>query len=1064
MVATPTVDPALLSTLRWRSIGPHRGGRVVAVAGHPTEQATFYFGACGGGVWKSDDAGTYWRNISDGFFGSAAVGAIAVSHSDPSVIFAGTGEACTRGNVSAGDGVYRSTDGGRTWTRAGLEASKHISRVRIHPTNPNLVYVAALGDIFGDSPERGVFRSTDCGDSWERVLYGNETTGAADLSMDPNNPRIMFATLWEARRKPWSFSSGGPGSAIHRTTDGGDSWEDISGSKGLPGGIKGRIGVTVSPAKEGRVWAIIEAEDRGLYRSDDWGETWELVSDDPKLIQRPWYYCHVFADPQHPETVWVLNLKCWKSTDGGRTFAEVTTPHGDNHDLWIDPTNPRRMIEGNDGGACVTFNGAESWSTIYNQPTAQFYRMDADNDYPYRVYATQQDNSAISTPSRNLEKGAILYSDSYFVGSSESGQIAVHPDGSNVVFSGAVGSSAGGGDSLHRYDHRTGQSRIVSVWPEFVYGQGVKDHRHRFQWTYPIVFSPHDSMVLYVAAEVVFRSTNEGQNWEPISPDLTRNDRSKMEASGGPITKDTTFVENYGTLFAFAESPHERGVLWAGSDDGLVHVSRDGGKRWDNVTPPDLPEWATVTIIEPSPHDPAAVYIAAHRYRLADNAPLLFKTTDYGKTWRSISEGVPQSEYTWAVRADTERPGLLYAGTELGVHVSFDDGDSWQSVQGNLPVVAVHDMKVRGNELAVATHGRSFWILDDLTLLRQAPDATDRSVVHLFKPASVVRGARQMASGRSSGPGKRYMLRLGTAAAWEEEKDENEQVHARFLDAGHNPPAGVTVHYHLEHSSAPDAVLRISDRNGDVVRTVRPKPENYSELAESEKPNGPFLPVDEGMNRFEWDMRYDPSSRVFTDGPKSDAIEGPLVTPDTYTVSLTVGGKTAKREVTIEKDPRVSTSDEEFREQLDLMLQVRDRTTEAHDGINRIRSLRRQVNEWTGRANAVGKGEALAEMVEGLTESLGSIEMELIQTKAPEEEGLDRIALPAGVGFKLKELMAAISSADASPTAQQREVFDVLSARAGEALGRLARLEKDEMQRFVDMLHELEVPAIVAKA
>ena len=1064
----PTVDPQLLTSLRWRSIGPHRGGRTVAVAGHPTDPATFYFGACAGGVWKSDDGGTYWRNISDGFFDSAAVGAIAVSQSDPSVVYAGMGEACPRGNVSAGDGVYRSTDGGRSWTHMGLEATKHISRVRIHPTNPDLVYTAALGDIFRSNEERGVFRSSDGGKTWDHVLYKSDNAGAADLTMDPNNPRIMFATLWQVRRKPWNFSSGGPDSAVFRTTDGGDTWDDITENKGLPSGLKGRMGAAVSPAMPGRVWAIIESKDRGVYRSDDLGETWELVSDDPKLLQRPWYYSHVFADPQDSETVWVLNLKCWKSTDGGRTFNEVTTPHGDNHDLWIDPANPRRMIEGNDGGACVSFNGGASWSTIYNQPTAQFYRMDADDQHPYRLYATQQDNSAISTPSRNFEKGAILFADSYFVGSSESGQIAVHPEDPNVVFSGAIGSSSGGGDSLHRYDHRTGQSRIVSVWPEFVYGSGVKDHKHRFQWTYPIVFSPHDAGTLYAAAEVVFRSTNEGHSWTAISPDLTRNDRSKMEASGGPITKDTTFVENYGTIFAFAESPHERGVFWAGSDDGLVHISRDGGQNWANVTPSDLPEWATVAIIEPSPHNPSAAYVAAHRYRLGDYSPLLFRTTDYGRTWLRIDDGIPESEFTWVIRADTERDGLLYAGTELGVHVSFDDGGVWQSLQSNLPVVAVHDMKVKGNELAVATHGRSFWILDDLAVVRQAASADAAAgagaKLHLFEPASVFRSARQMASGRSSsGPGKKYMLRLGAAATWEETKDDNEQVDAAFLDAGHNPPDGVTLYYTIRDTRSEDAVLTISDGSGEVVRTVRPKPEGYDEMTEAEKPSGPFLSIAEGTNRFIWDMRYDPSSKVTEEGAKSGAMEGPLVVPGIYTITLATSGSSVKRQVKIEKDPRVATPDEDLQEQLGLILEVRDLVTSIHGCINRIRSIRRQVLEWSGRADAAGKGQSIAELVEGLKDALEGIEIELIQTAATDEEGMDRIALPAGVGFKVKELMAAISSADAAPTTQQREVFEDLSAKAADASDRLDRLVDEDLQQFVDMLHELEVPAILAQ-
>ena len=1059
----PTIDPQLLSSLRWRSIGPHRGGRSVAVAGHPTDPATFYFGACAGGVWKSDDGGTYWRNISDGSFNSAAVGAIAVSQSDPSVVYVGMGEACPRGNVSAGDGVYRSTDGGRSWSHMGLQATKHISRVRIHPANPDLVYVAALGDIFQSNEERGVFRSRDGGKTWDHVLHRSSNSGAADLTMDPTNPRIMFTTLWQARRKPWNFSSGGPESAIFRTTDGGDTWDDITESKGLPSGLKGRMGVAVSPAMDGRVWAIIEAKDRGLYRSDDWGETWELTSDAPKLLQRPWYYSHVFADPQDSETVWVLNLKCWKSTDGGRTFGEVTTPHGDNHDLWIDPANPMRMIEGNDGGACVSFNGGASWSTIYNQPTAQFYRMDADDQYPYRLYATQQDNSAISTPSRNPEKGAILFADSYFVGSSESGQIAVHPEDPNVVFSGAIGSSSGGGDSLHRYDHRTGQSKIVSVWPEFVYGSGVKDHKYRFQWTYPIVFSPHDPGTLYAAAEVVFRSTDEGHSWTAISPDLTRNDRSKMEASGGPITKDTTFVENYGTIFAFAESSYERGVFWSGSDDGLVHISRNGGQNWLDVTPPDLPEWATIAIIEPSPHSPSAAYIAAHRYRLGDDSPLLFKTTDYGRTWLRIDNGIPESEFVWVIRADPERDGLLYAGTERGVHVSFDDGGAWQPLQSNLPVVAVHDMKIKGNELAVATHGRSFWILDDLAVVRQAADEEADANLHLFEPAPVFRSASQMTSGRSSsGPGKKYMLRLGSAATWEETKDDNEQVHAAFLDAGHNPPAGVTLHYAIRGARPEDAALTISTSGGEIIRTVQPKPEDYDELPESKKPSGPFLPIAEGMNRFVWDMRHDPSSKVTEEGAKSSAIEGPLVLPGTYTITLAASGASIERQVKIEKDPRVTTPDTDLQEQLCLMLEVRDSVTGVHGCIDQIRSIRRQVSEWSERANAAGKGQQIAESVEGLKDGLESIELELIQTAATDEEGMDRIALPAGVGFKIKELMAAVSSADAAPTTQQREVFDDLSTRAADASDRLNRLVDEDLQRFVDILHEIEVPAILA--
>ena len=732
------VEPGLLNSLRWRCIGPHRGGRSVAVAGHPTEPMVFYFGACAGGVWKTIDGGSYWENVSDGYFKTAAVGAMAVAESDPNVVYAGTGEACIRGNVSHGDGVYKSTDGGKTWTNMGLQDTRHIGRIRVHPQDPDLVYVAALGHPYGPNGERGVFRSRDGGETWEHVLFKSEKAGAIDLSMDPGNPRVLYATIWQVLRQPWMLTSGGPDSGLYKSTDGGDTWSEITDSLGLPDGLKGRIGVAVSPARLDRVWALVEAEEGGLYRSDDRGSAWERVSDDRNLQQRPWYYTHVFADPQDPDTVYVLALKAWKSTDGGRTFDDITTPHGDNHDLWIDPRDPQRMIEGNDGGACISYNGGGSWTTIYNQPTSQFYHLTTDNQFPYRVYATQQDNTAISVPSRSI-KGAILWADSYTVGNSESGHIAVRPDNPNIVYSGAIGTAPGGGDTLLRYDHGTGQVRIISVWPELVTGWDPKDHKYRFQWTYAILLSPHDPNILYVAGNMMFRSENEGSSWEAISPDLTRADPSKLEASGGPVTLDTTGVEHYATIFAFVESPHQRGVFWAGSDDGLVHLSRDGGETWDNVTPEDIPEWTRIDMIEVSPHDPATVYLAATRYRLDDFRPYLYKTSDYGKSWAKITAGIPEGDFTRVIRADPMQKGLLYAGTETGAYVSLDDGASWQSLQRNLPVVPVTDLAVKDNELVASTNGRSFWILDDLPLIRQLNGKVAEGQVYLFEPGPTYR-------------------------------------------------------------------------------------------------------------------------------------------------------------------------------------------------------------------------------------------------------------------------------------------------------------------------------------
>src|SRR3989440_3548451 len=692
------IDPALLKSLEWRSIGPFRGGRVVAVAGDPSDAQVFYFGSTGGGVWKTNDGGLHWENISDGFFKRASVGSIAVSASDPNALYAGMGESTIRGNVSHGDGVYRSTDGGKSWQHLGLAETRNIAKVWVHPANPDLVYVAALGHAHGPNPERGVYRSHDGGKTWDQVLFRGEKAGAIDLAMDPNNPRVLYACFWQALRLPHTLISGGEGSGIFKSTDGGDTWSEITRKQGLPKGLLGKIGIAVSPAKEGRVWAIVEAEDGAVFRSDDGGETWQRLSEERGLRQRAWYYQHIYADPQDAETLWVLNVQAWKSVDGGRTFFDVAFPHGDHHDLWIDPANPRRMIEGNDGGACITLNGGESWSNIFNQPTAEFYHVTTDSQVPYRVYGAQQDNTTISVPSRS-PRAAITQSDLYEVGGGESGYVAVRPDDANIVYAGDYQGY------ITRYDHRSGQLQNIAAWPEMASGEGAKDQKYRFQWTFPIVLSPHDPNILYITGNHVVRSTDEGSSWEVISPDLTRNDVSKMEPSGGPITGDNTGAEYYCTIFAFAESPLQRGLFWAGSDDGLMHISRDNGRTWEDVTPKDLPEWALITIIEPSPHDQATAYLAATCYKLDDYRPYLFKTHDYGKTWTQITTGIPENIFTRAVREDPERRGLLYAGTETGPYVSFDDGEHWLSLRLNLPVMPVHDLVGKDDAPVAATHG-----------------------------------------------------------------------------------------------------------------------------------------------------------------------------------------------------------------------------------------------------------------------------------------------------------------------------------------------------------------------
>lgn len=1044
----------LTESIEWRNIGPFRGGRVVAIAGDPFDPMTFYFGACAGGVWKTNDGGTYWENTSDGFLKTSAIGALSVSNSDPNVIYVGTGEACIRGNVSHGDGVYRSTNKGKTWTHLGLNDTRHIARVRVHPTDPDTVYVAALGHIFGPNQERGIFRSHNGGATWDRILFRNEYAGAADLSMDPNNPRILYASIWEVQRTPWNLSSGGAESSLYKSVDGGDTWIELTNNPGMAKGLKGRMGISVSPAIADRVWAVVEADfdNRGLYRSDNGGTTWERVSGDGNLVQRPWYYSHVFADPNDADTVYVMNMQAWKSTNGGKTFVQLTTPHGDNHEIWIDPNNPLRMAQGNDGGACISFNGGESWSSIFNQPTGQFYHVDTDMQFPYRVYGTQQDNSAVSVPSRSIN-GAILWGECYPVGSSESGHIAVRQDNPNIVYSGAIGSSAGGGDSLMRYDHATGQSRIVSVWPEFYWGRGPNEHKYRFQWTYPIVISPHDPNILYVAGNMVFRSVDDGESWEVISPDLTRNDVSKMGASGGPITLDTTYVENYGTIFSFAESPHQPGVFWAGSDDGLVHLSKDFGQNWQKVTPVNIPEWTRIDVIEVSPHDPATAYISATRYKHDDLRPFLYKTKNFGHSWDLISNNLPKNDFTKIIRADTERPGLLYVGTESGIYVSFDDGTSWQSLQSNLPIVPVTDLKVKGTELVIATNGRGFWILDDLALIRKIPEL--KNDVHLFKPAATYRFPPPRPETKSSkqdpSPGKHYSLGLGVAGTFYEKKHSDGRFTKVLLDAGANPPEGVVVHYFIANDLEDNLTLEFRDSKGHILNS-------YGTQSNDKQPR---ITIKKGINRFVWDMRYPDARSLDIDGAREKGLRGPIGSPGTYQVRLIIGEEIHSQSFEIKKDPRIEASQADLDAQHLILMEIRDKLSECHEAINRIIRLRNQLNEWSLRCKVHGAPESVSEEADKLNRKLSTIESELIQLKAT--GNIDLMSQPHGLNAKLAELTFVPSFSDSRPTLQSRNVFTDLGNRTDTQIKLLQQIVDQDFPVFVNLLHELEVPPITPK-
>jgi photosystem II stability/assembly factor-like uncharacterized protein len=1038
-------DPAT-TALIWRHVGPFRGGRVVAVVGHPTERATFYMGSTGGGVWRTTDGGTYWENISDGFFARASVGALAIAESDPNVIYAGMGETTIRGSVSHGDGVYKSLDGGRTWAHCGLRETRNIGKVRVHPTDPDLVYVAALGHAHGPNPERGVYRSADGGETWEHLLGRGEEAGAVDLSIDATNPRILYAAFWEGVHRAHELVSGGPGSGIFRSSDGGDTWENLGEKPGVPNGPLGRIGIGASPARAGRVWAIIEARAGAVLRSDDWGETWERVNEGGEVRQRPWYYMHIIAHPTEPETVWVMNLAAWRSIDGGRTFSQVFFPHEDHHDIWIDPRDPQRMIEANDGGACVSFNGGASWSTIYNQPTTELYHVTTDTQTPYRLYGAQQDNTTISVASRS-DSAVITQADTFEIGGGESGYIAVRPDDPNIVY---AGSFAG---VITRHDRRSGQRQNIAAWSEEGAGWGAIDIKYRFNWTFPIVLSPHDPDTLYIASQFVHRSHDEGRSWTIVSPDLTRNDPAKLGPSGGPITIDSNGMDYYCTIFAFAESPLVRGLLWAGSDDGLVHLSRDGGATWDAVTPPDLPIWSLVGSIEPSPHDPATAYLAIDRHRHDDFAPYLYKTHDYGRSWERIVAGLPGGDFARTLREDPARPGLLYAGTEAGMWVSRDDGASWRSLRGNLPVVPVHDLVVKDGDLVAATHGRGFWILDDLTPLRAGDTHAPTDAARLFPPRPTIRYRTTRGFGGGVGPGKTYQLAgtTGFAARWRTLPDGDKE--AILLDAGKNPPDGVIVYYHLDEARADDLALTFLDGAGDEIATYRGK-----RAGEEPQPKVRYLPIEAGLNRFVWEGRYPDARDVPGAIYRSSGVAGPLAPPGEYRVRLTCGDASWTQPFTLLKDPRVGATDADLREQFAFLLEIRDKLSAINDAIVRLRTLREQVGVWEARARREGGREAIISAAEELKGALNAIEGELIQTRW--RSSRDALTAPSKLNVKIATLLGVVGGADAAPTSQAREVFASVSERVDAQLARLAALLDRAVPHFNELVRDAAFPAL----
>ena len=1049
--------------MQYRLIGPFRGGRVVAVSGVMGQDNVYYFGAVAGGVWKTTDGGLNWKPVFDKTKdASPSIGAIAVSESDPNVIYVGTGEACIRGNIVGGNGVWKSLDAGRTWKFAGLGETHAIGRLAVNPKNHDIAFVAALGHPFADNEERGIFRTRDGGKTWEKVLYKDAKSGGIDVVFDPGNPNILFAALWQAKRTPWSMDSGGPGSGLYRSIDGGTTWKQLK-EHGLPEGILGRIGVTVSGANPNRVWAVIEAEKGGIYRSDDGGDSWHLMTDDHRFRQRAWYYSHIFADPKSAETVYILNTGVFRSNDGGKTFNPVRAPHGDNHALWIDPMDPKRLINGNDGGATISTNGGETWTSQYNQPTAQFYHVTTDNRFPYYIYGAQQDNSTVGIASASAD-GSIDRPDWYDVGGGESGYIAPDPTDPLIVYAGSYG-----GD-ITRRDQHTHQEQAINPWPVNPIGWAAADVKHRFQWTEPIVFSPHDPKTLYFAGEVLFKTTDAGMSWTIISPDLTRNDKAKQAASGGPITKDNTGVEVYDTIFSVVESPAQKDLIWAGTDDGLVHLTRDGGQKWENVTPKAMPEWGTVSMLEASPRDAGTAYLAVERHKMDDFAPYVFKTTDFGKTWTKLVTGIPANDYVHAVRVDPSRPGLLFAGTEQGVYVSFDDGAHWQALQINLPVVPVNDLIVKkndnSNDLVVASHGRSFWVLDDITPLEQYQESVPQQDAHLFTPSTtshtIFRGSFFRAQGNvgknpPAGAVIDYWLKTSL------KKPEKKEPAAGATSAESKPKAdeGVKSDDEKKKEEAPKITLEILDSSGKVIRKLpKKKEEGDDEENFFERNQGAdTLPADAGLNRFVWDLRYEGATKVPHAPLWGGSTEGPVALPGTYQVRLTVLGKSYTAPLEIKADPRLKIGQDDLAKQFDLLLKIRDKVTETDDAIIQIRDVRDQINAENKRLKNDSREKAIADAGKALDKKMTEVEEQLIQTKA--KSGQDVLNFPVRLNNHLVALSGVVGSADSAPTKQSYEVFEMLSKDADEQLAKWKAIVSTDVATYNNLVKQQEVPAIL---
>jgi photosystem II stability/assembly factor-like uncharacterized protein len=1019
---TALVNPALFSGLHWRGIGPYRGGRSDAVTGVPGEAGLFYFGAAAGGVWKTTDYGATWKPISDAAH-ITSIGAIAVAPSNHDVIYVGTGESALRGDITYGDGVYKSTDGGKSWANIGLKDSRQIGAIIVDPHNPDIVLVAAIGHAFGPNAERGVFRTTDGGKSWARVLHRDDQTGAIDVTFDPTDPKTVYAALWQVRRQPWNFSSGGPGSGLFRSSDGGVTWAELKGN-GLPGGILGRIDVSVSAADPKRVYAMIEAKDGGLYGSDDHGGHWKLLSQDGRIRQRAWYFSKVYADPQNVDTVYVVNTGLLRSTDGGKSFDLVSATHGDHHALWLDPADSRRMINGNDGGASISLDGGTTWSTQNNQPTGAFYHVAADNRFPYYLYGAQQDNTNLAVATYD-DQGVIDETDWYPAGGGECGFVIPDPRDAQIIYSNSE-------NSISRFNRHTMQSQDISAWPVDNSGHPASELAHRFNWTSPLMMSPHDPDSLYVASEVVWKSHDHGMSWEIISPDLTRNDKSRQTASGGPLTKDITSVEYYDTIFTLAESPLRQGLIWAGTDDGFVHVTSDDGGHWAAVTPAAIKPWSTISMIEPSPHDLNVAYIAVDRHKLDDIAPYAFKTADGGRSWTPITAGLPNGAVVHAVREDPVRRGLLFAGTELGVFVSFNDGGHWQPLQLDMPVSPVHDLIMKGDDLVSATHGRSFWILDDITPLRQVRAATQEPDVLLYTPQKALR------------------------LYYPDDVDSRRPV-------GENPRAGALIDYFLKTAPAGELTVDIIDAKGAVIRHMS-STHSDKEVQPPEWPDRIVetgtIPAKAGMNRLVWDLRMNDPVQIPGAFYSDQAPRGPIVAPGVYQVRLTVTDASQTAPLTVVADPRAAGSEPAIEAKTALAIATTEDIDQLHRAVNKVRETRAGLERVKKAIGNCAAAQPVVQQADALEKQLDPIEQTLMQVNMKGSEA--NLAFPGMLNEQYATFQLTLGDADTPPTAQHRAMFESLHSRLTAELAAWQQLRSEGLASFNATLKQTGVCPVEA--